>query len=170
MHRLLNGPGAGTWRFRGRFVPSRDVERVLADADLTRVVTAADDGRVVGLCQLHDLQPLDRHAQLSVLAADPRDPFGLTAEGAIAFMHEAFLRFDLRKLYCYLSESSMAATGAVLRAHARLEGHLAGHVRLDGRWQDVTILSLTPDGLQSLLGRPGLRHLTRVRTGAGARP
>ncbi|HEX7096139.1 MAG TPA: GNAT family protein [Acidimicrobiales bacterium] len=157
VHALVNSsPMNATWRFRGRFVPSFDIERIVAEAALT-CLGFAGGSTPVGLYQVFDHQPLDRHAQVSVLASADSRLLGYGAEGALLFVGLAFAQLDLRKLYFLLSDASDSQVGATLARFTSEEGRMRQHVLLDGAWQDVVIRAMYRPDYVRMISEPQFR-------------
>lgn len=140
--------GATAWRSRGRIASPAEFEKLLwhdVAFSCVAIQTAATggDGPLVGLVELFGLDEPNGHAQLSVAAFEGFTTSGLVVEAVALFLDEVFWRFNLRKVYAMLSDSSMAECGSMLDRFFDLEGRLAGHVFIKGRYEDIHITSMT---------------------------
>jgi acyl carrier protein len=163
LHEALCVPEvADTWRPRGRLVPSYEWERFLLDGlHLGAVVRSASTHELVGLVELRDLQPIDRHAYLDAAAVRGHQGSGLLAEGVVLFLDEVFARGEAWKVYLLLGEGSRERVGSALGDLLTVEAVLRGHVVLQGRRQDVTVASVTADEYgERLARRPDLAALS----------
>jgi RimJ/RimL family protein N-acetyltransferase len=144
---LSCGQGATSWRSRGRVASPLEFEKLLwHDVAFSCVAlqrSTTDDEPMVGLVELFGLDEANGHAQLSVATFEGFTASGLIIEAVALFLDEVFWRFNLRKVYAMLSDSSMAACGSMLDHFFDLEGRLSRHVFIQGRYEDIHITSMT---------------------------
>jgi RimJ/RimL family protein N-acetyltransferase len=105
---------------------------------------------LIGLVELFGVDEANGHAQISVAAFEAYRASGLIIEAAALFLDEVFWRFNLRKVYAMLSDSSMAEIGSMLDGFFKLEGRLSDHVFLNGRLESVHITSIGRDAFAAL--------------------
>lgn len=146
---------AASWRSRGRVASPAEFEKLLwhdvaFSCIAVQTATTGGDGPMVGLIELFGLDEANGHAQLSVAAFEGFTSSGLVVEAVALFLDEVFWRFDLRKVYAMLSDSSLAACGSMLDRFFEHEGRLAAHVFIKGRYEDVHITSMTRDTFAAL--------------------
>lgn len=139
IHAALNDPTVAlTWRTRGASVGVADLERAIFEGATLTLIAKSFDGDPCGVVQLLDIDPVDRVADLAVLAFPTSVGTGLIAEAAAVFIDECFHRFNIRKVYASLSQGSSDALGSIDSLFT-LEGKLRSHVWLDGGFKDVTV-------------------------------
>jgi RimJ/RimL family protein N-acetyltransferase len=138
---------SAAWRSRGRIASPIEFEKLLwhdiAFSCIAIQTSKNGDEAMVGLVELLGLDEPNGHAQLSVAAFNGFTTSGLIVEAVALFLDEVFWRFNLRKVYAMLSDSSMAQCGSMLDRLFEVEGRLTGHVFIKGGYEDVHITSMT---------------------------
>lgn len=152
---------AASWRSRGRIASPAEFDKLLwhdvaFSCIAVQTATTGGDGPFIGLVELFGLDEANGHAQLSVAAFEGFTQSGLIIEAVALFLDEVFWRFDLRKVYAMLSDSSLAECGSMLDRFFDLEGRLVEHVFIKGRHEDVHITAMTRERFAQLttLGLP----------------
>lgn len=162
LHQLaMSSAVRSSWRTRGSYwSPGEFQHRVATDPHVALVATDGDDGPPIGLVELHDLDLVDRRAQLGLMTAPATWASPAAAETALLFLRFAFATLPLDKIACSLQATNERAVRALGRLLTH-EGTLRRHLNLDGTWVDLEIYAVwRPDlaRLERRLDRVGDRR------------
>lgn len=157
LHRLASDPQVrGSWRTRGDLWSFAQLEHHLsADPHVALVATAIGDDEPFGLLELHDVDPIDARAQLSVLVHPSAWASGVAGEAAVLFARFAFDALPLDKLACTVQATNERASLA-LRRTLDHEGTLRRHLNVHGTWIDLELFALWKDRLPAMEARVGV--------------
>lgn len=158
LHRLAMAPEVRrSWRTRGSYwSPAELQHRVGTDPHVALVVTDRDDGPPLGLVELHDLDLVDRRAQLGLMTAPETWASPAAAEAALLFLRFAFDALPLDKVACTVQGTNVRAVRALGRLLAH-EGTLRRHLNIDGTWVDLEVYAVWRHDLPELERRLGGR-------------
>lgn len=159
LHRLhLEGDALTRYRLRGTTPAPEQLQRVLWEDVLAQFIVRDRAGTPLGLVSCIGADLRNRHAHIAVLADPASRGTGLMAAGAWSFAGYLFSQFDLRKLYAEALESNFEQFRSGAGHRFEVEGRLTEHEYVDGRFEDLVIVSLTRERWQHeqrrLLGEP----------------
>jgi acyl carrier protein len=152
LHAELLRPGVvETWRTRGRYVPANEFDAFLGTGLHHALVARRPDGELVGLVESRDFEPIDGYCFVSAAEAVDHQGSGLIVEAVALFLDVLFSSFPVAKAYFLLSEDARLRIRSALGTLITEEAVLGGHVRLNGRRQDVTVGSVRRDEFEARL-------------------
>ena len=136
--------------------PFRPVPRAAHDAwfdavqrDPSRVIRAIRDtaeGPVLGTCQLHDLHPVHRTAELQIrIGAASARGRGLGTSAVRALVALAFGELALHRVFVHVFSTNEPAIGLYRKVGFRHEGTLREAALIEGRRVDLHVMGLLRD-------------------------
>lgn len=156
LHRLAMSTAVRrSWRTRGRYWSPAELEhRIAADPHVALVVTDRLGGPPLGLAELHDVDLVDRRAQLGLMTAPETWASPAAAEAALLFLRYAFATLPIDKVACTVQATNVRAVRGLGRLLTH-EGTLRRHLNLDGTWVDLEIFAVWRRDLPVLEQRLG---------------
>ena len=129
--------------------PVHDANHEAWFANITRRPDAAifgirllSDGRLIGTCQLHDIHPVHRSAELQIRIGDvAARGAGRGTEAVQLLLAFAFEDLNLERVFLHVFADNAAALRAYEKAGFVREGVLRQAAYVDGRRLDVVIMS-----------------------------
>jgi RimJ/RimL family protein N-acetyltransferase len=140
---------SATWRYRGA-TPSPDVVvRQLWDGVLAQYCVTASDRRAIGIVGLYNANHVSQYAYLYALSSPEVVGTGLVARAALELIDHAFSTFRLRKIYVETREAALDQFKSIVRRGIMVEeARVPDHEWIDGRYDDLVILSVRPSALE----------------------
>jgi RimJ/RimL family protein N-acetyltransferase len=131
------------WRFGGSTPsPEEFPQRFWAGSVTQLLVCDRETGARVGLASLSNVNFVVGHGYFSLAKFDRDDRTGKILDGAVLFLEHVFSAFPLRKVYLEVAGYSLGQFLSGVGDLFEEEGRLREHVFADGKFWDVTILSL----------------------------
>lgn len=124
--------------------------------------------RVIGLVEIFELSPLDRHAQVGAVSWAPGIARAFTVEGLILAMDHWFCSLPVDQLFLQTAAAPAAPYRKALDSYLVECGTLPAYLRIDGCFDDVLIFSMSRDRFMMLSSTtPYFRQLGVRTTHAG---
>jgi RimJ/RimL family protein N-acetyltransferase len=137
---LLNAP------FRPVARAAHDVWFETVQRDPSRVIRAirdAPDGPVLGTCQLHDLHPIHRTAELQIrIGAATARGRGVGTASVRRLLALAFGELDLHRVFVHVFTTNVPAIRLYQKIGFRHEGTLREAALIDDRRVDVQVMGI----------------------------
>ena len=119
-------------------------DRTLADAE--SLVFAIDvEGAVVGTCNLRDVDPVNRRAELGISLASDQTGKGYGSDAIRVLLVYAFRHLNLHKVCLDTLASNEPALRAYLACGFVEEGRLRDHDWSEGRYHDLVVMAILRD-------------------------
>lgn len=108
-----------------------------------RIFAIREHGRLVGTCQLHDIHPVHRSAELQIRigAADARGR-GVGTAATTKLLEIGFRELGLHRVHLHLLETNEAARRLYERVGFRVEGVRRAAVCIEGARVDVVLMAI----------------------------
>lgn len=120
------------------------IQRTLADrasgTALTWLILA--DGQPAGVCDLHAISGLNRHASIGYWLADAYVGRGYLPQALGQVLHTAFVELGLNRIDIISAAANLRSCAVAERSGFRQEGVLRGYLRIRERFWDARIYSL----------------------------
>lgn len=101
-----------------------------------------DDDRLIGSCQLHEIDHRSRSAELQIRIGDPGDRGrGYGGDALELLLKHGFDDLNLRRISLRVFATNERAMGAYLRAGFEEEGRLREAVYVGGEFVDVVVMA-----------------------------
>ena len=153
LHALENdATSLGTWRYRGALPPLEEYEQVLwPQTAAIQVATSVADDRILGYCQLYDVDLRAGHGWYSVYAGPDHRGHGLVMEGCMVFLEWAFRTYPFRWLYAHALDVNWAGfASSVRRPQPQHLGVLRDRALIDDEFHDVHVLGIEREQWRSM--------------------
>jgi diamine N-acetyltransferase len=109
-------------------------------------IRSVEDNRIVGTVQLVGIQPIHRHAEVSIRIGDQADrERGAGTEALRMLVRYGFHHLNLHRIFIHVWTDNARAIRAYEKAGFRREGVMRQHVFIDGAWKDVAIMAALRD-------------------------
>jgi len=106
-------------------------------------IRLATDGRLIGTCQLHDIHPVHRTAELQIRIGDvTQRGAGKGTEAVRLLLDFAFSDLNLNRIYLHVFEENSAALRSYEKAGFVREGVLRQAAYVDGQYRNLVLMSL----------------------------
>jgi RimJ/RimL family protein N-acetyltransferase len=103
-------------------------------------------GRLVGTCQLVNMNPLHRSAELQIRIGDKRDRGrGYGTAAVQSLLQFAFRDWNLRRVQLYVLDGNESALRTYEKCGFKREGVLRQAVYIDGRYRDLVVMAVLRD-------------------------
>lgn len=139
---LLNSP----YRPVGASHHSKWFDAIQEREDVAIFAIREKGGRLVGVCQLLNRNPVHQTAELQIRIGAPADRgrgFGTAAVKSL--LHFAFHDWNLRRVQLYVIEGNEAALRTYEKVGFKREGVLRQAVHIDGRHRDLIVMGVLRD-------------------------
>ena len=135
-----------------------------ATDEMVFMVEPIGSGRVVGICGLHQINLIARHAEFRILLGEKEAwGRGVGGESLCLLMAYAFRFLGLNKVWLGVNKENTRAHRSYLRAGFREEGTLRNEVWRDGRYYDVVRMSMLKSEFEQVaVGLPLGRWLSGI--------
>jgi RimJ/RimL family protein N-acetyltransferase len=105
-----------------------------------------ETGELIGSCQLHSINPVDRHAELQIrIAKEEQMNKGYGTEALKLLLDFAFTDLNLARVYLYVFSTNTRAVKAYEKVGFVQEGCLRRHAHINGEYLDVHVMGLLRD-------------------------
>ncbi len=102
-----------------------------------------DRDRLVGSCQLHDIHPVHRSAELQIrIGAEDARGRGVGTEATRLLLRFGFEELDLHRVYLHVLATNERALRLYRRVGLRTEGTLREAACIEGEWIDVVVMAI----------------------------
>jgi RimJ/RimL family protein N-acetyltransferase len=106
-------------------------------------IRRADDGRLIGTCQLHSIDRVHRNAELQIrIASEAERGRGFGADALALLIAFGFEDLNLERIYLHVFEDNERAIAAYLRAGFVAEGVARRAAFVGGSWRNITLMGL----------------------------
>jgi RimJ/RimL family protein N-acetyltransferase len=109
-----------------------------------QIVAALDDGQPLGLLSAYNFQPVHRYCYMSMYIAPDLVGLGWPLEAGQLFCRYLYERWAVRKIYGEMAKSQFELLEKGTSLGIEVEGHLKNHVYVDGSYEDLYIVSISP--------------------------
>lgn len=100
-------------------------------------------GTLIGSCQLHNINPVHRHAELQIRLGDPAQRgHGYGTEAVRLLLKFGFNDLNLRRIYLHVFNNNLGAIRAYEKAGFVREGLLRKAAFIDGEYLDVVVMGI----------------------------
>jgi UDP-4-amino-4,6-dideoxy-N-acetyl-beta-L-altrosamine N-acetyltransferase len=111
------------------------------DSKRSWAVRSNSDERIIGVVQLMNIDPVHRHAEVSIRIGDQSDrERGAGTEALQLLARAAFEHLNLSRIFTHVWVDNERAVRAYTKAGFEREGTLRSHVFIRGNWKDVLIM------------------------------
>jgi RimJ/RimL family protein N-acetyltransferase len=139
---LLNGP----YRAIGSSHHKKWFDSIQEREDVAIFAIREKSGRLVGVCQLVNRNPLHQNAELQIRIGDPADRGrGYGTAAVKALVQFAFHDWNLHRVQLFVIEGNDAALRTYEKCGFTREGVLRKAVYIDGRYCDLIVMGLLRD-------------------------
>jgi RimJ/RimL family protein N-acetyltransferase len=118
-----------------------------AGTDLATLITAADDGRLLGAVGIHGLNPETRRCSAGYWLAAPERGSGFATRALRLLCEYAFTALDLKRIELWIEPANRASLGVAERVGFAREGLLRSFMDVGGERRDMLMYSLLPGEL-----------------------
>lgn len=134
--------------------PYRNVSQAEHDAwfdgvqrrDDLRIFGIREEGRLVGTCQLHSIQPVHRSAELQIRIGDSKSRGrGVGTAATTRLLEIAFHELGLHRVYLHVFATNEPARRLYERLGFRVEGVQREAAWIEGAWIDVVLMAILAD-------------------------
>jgi RimJ/RimL family protein N-acetyltransferase len=106
-------------------------------------IRARPDGRLVGSCQLRNIDPVHRNAELQIRIGEVEERGqGRGTEAVRELLRFGFRELNLHRVYLNVFAHNAAAIRAYEKAGLRREGVLREAAHVDGRYVDIVVMGI----------------------------
>jgi len=98
-----------------------------------------ENGTFLGYCNLHNIDWINRHAEVGIIVIEPSRGYGIRALQELGNI--AFLTYGFRKIYAKVLDCNEAAIALFNKNGFELEGRLIADHYFNGIWVDNLIYS-----------------------------
>jgi RimJ/RimL family protein N-acetyltransferase len=106
-------------------------------------IRRCDSDRLIGSCQLHNIHPVYRNAELQIRIGEVAERGqGFGTEAVRMLLDFAFKDLNLHRVYLHVFASNAAAIRAYEKAGFHREGLLRQHAHIDGNYVDVVPMGI----------------------------
>jgi RimJ/RimL family protein N-acetyltransferase len=122
-----------------------------SERDLVLVIMLKEPDAAIGLCGLHAIDPVNRHAEFGILIGD-KSQWGKGHGGAATrlMVRHAFETLNLNRVHLHVFAHHETAQRAYEKAGFVKEGVLRQYFWREGRWHDVIAMAILRDEWISL--------------------
>ncbi len=120
------------------------LERVTADRD-AQVFAIDVGGRLVGTCNLRDIDPVNRRAELGISLLNEEIGKGYGSDAIRVLLDYAFRHLNLHKVFLDTLSTNEPGLRAYRACGFLEEGRLRQHEWFDGRYVDLIIMGVLRD-------------------------
>lgn len=140
-----------------RSAPFRPVPRDEHDAwfeqirhrEDVRIFGIREDGRLVGTCQLHSINPVHRSAELQIRIGEPdARGRGLGTVAVTRLLEIGFRTLALHRIHLHVFATNVEARRLYERVGFRVEGVQREAAWIDDAWADVVLMAILASEFQ----------------------
>lgn len=114
----------------------------IRDREDVRIFGIREDGRLVGTCQLHSIDPVHRNAELQIrIGAPDARGRGVGREAVRQLLSYGFEELDMHRIFLYVFTTNARAIRLYEGAGFRREGLLREAARIEEDWVDVLLMA-----------------------------
>jgi len=123
------------------------IEKMLVrQAGMVIFVIEAETGEAIGTCQLFNIHPIHRSAELQIrLGSELHRGKGIGPEAIRLLTRFGFDDLNLHRIYLHVFATNKAAVRAYQKCGFVTEGTLRDAVYIDGSWVDLIAMGLLKD-------------------------
>lgn len=145
--------GVIPWQWQGRAVGPEGFHHTIWSGTLVHFLIVTSEGRPIGLASAYSANFHHQHCyvQLGFVPDVRRSAWPL--EAAVLFIDFLFQKYTFRKVYGEATDSTFAAFRSGIGTSFEVEGSFRNHVYVDGRFQDLHVLSLDREAWMQRRGR-----------------
>ena len=120
------------------------IQRTIADRASGEALTwlILVDGQPAGVCDLHAISALNRHASIGYWLADAFVGHGYLPQALGQMLHTGFVELGLNRIDIISAAANLRSCAVAERSGFRQEGVLRGYLRIRERFWDARIYSL----------------------------
>lgn len=108
-------------------------------------INHATTGELAGMCQLVNINPVNRSAELQIRLLPSFWDKGLGGKAVHKLLHHAFNDLNLNRVYLYVFESNIRATKLYEKVGFVHEGLLRQSEYIDGKYLSLVVMGLLRD-------------------------
>ena len=109
------------------------------------VIERADDGRVIGVINLHDYSEANENAELGFWFGEEYWGNGYATEAAKRVLDFAFRELKLNRVTALCVDENVASAHVLKKLGMTYEGTMRQYIRIKGTFRDILVFSLLKD-------------------------
>lgn len=114
-----------------------------------RIFAIREQGRLVGTCQLHDIHPVHRSAELQIrIGAPDARGRGVGTAATTRLLEIGFGELALHRVHLHLLATNEAAHRLYEHVGFRVEGVQRAAACIEGSWVDVVLMAILEEEFQ----------------------
>lgn len=117
--------------------------QIIKQNDLVIFALKNSNNILIGTCQLHSINLIDRTAELQIRIGDSNaQSKGIGTDAIKLLLDYGWKELNLNKIYLYVFDDNYRAKSAYLKTGFIQEGLLKHHAFINGEFKDIQIMSI----------------------------